>query len=88
MPEFSIVIPAFNAAKTLPQTLDSIRRQTVTDWQAWIVDDGSTDQTAEIAQRAQQADPRFKACFNTGKGPSDAWNGHERGFWTTRCLSC
>ncbi|KCV83305.1 glycosyl transferase family protein [Actibacterium atlanticum] len=74
MPEFSIVIPAFNAAKTLPQTLDSIRRQTVTDWQAWIVDDGSTDQTAEIAQRAQQADPRFKACVNTGKGPSDARN--------------
>lgn len=74
MPEFTIVIPAFNAAKTLPQTLDSIRAQTVADWQALIVDDGSTDTTVEIAQRAQLADPRFKASFNTGKGPSDARN--------------
>ncbi|GGE62442.1 glycosyltransferase family 2 protein [Actibacterium pelagium] len=74
MPKFTIVIPIYNAADTLPQTLDSIRAQTFTDWQALLVDDGSTDESFELAYQAELADPRFKACCNNGKGPSDARN--------------
>jgi glycosyltransferase involved in cell wall biosynthesis len=74
MPKFTIVIPAFNAANTLPQTLESLRSQTCTDWQALIVDDQSTDETFELAFQAGLNDPRFKVCLSNGKGPSDARN--------------
>ena len=43
--KFSIVIPCFNAAKTIGQTLDSLRAQTHATWEAICVDDGSTDAT-------------------------------------------
>ena len=46
----SVVIPAHNAADTLAATLDSLLAQTRGDWQAIIVDDGSTDATRRIAE--------------------------------------
>lgn len=39
----SVIIPFYNAGRFLPQTLDSLRAQTYTDWDLVIVDDGSTD---------------------------------------------
>lgn len=51
MPKASIIVPAFNVAATLPQTLESLLAQTYTDREILIVDDGSTDATAEIAAR-------------------------------------
>lgn len=74
MPEFSIIIPCFNAANTLAETLDSIRAQTCTSWEAICVDDGSTDLTREILRDAVAADPRIKLAFNVAKGPSAARN--------------
>jgi len=59
-PAITIVIPARNAAATLAETLDSVARQTRTDWVAHIVDDASTDATAEIALAQCQRDPRFR----------------------------
>ncbi len=43
-----VIIPAFNAARYLPFALESVRTQTFDDWQIMLVDDGSTDNTAEI----------------------------------------
>ncbi|TAD77191.1 MAG: glycosyltransferase family 2 protein [Oscillatoriales cyanobacterium] len=67
MPTVSVIIPAYNAAATLPTTLASLRSQTWTDWEAIVVDDGSTDSTAAIAQ--QLADPRIQVlcCANGGQ---------------------
>jgi glycosyltransferase involved in cell wall biosynthesis len=48
----SVVIPAWNAAATIAETLESIARQTVPPGEVILVDDGSTDATAEVAQRA------------------------------------
>lgn len=48
----SVVIPAWNAAASLPGTLASLRAQTFTAWEAIVVDDGSTDATAEVASAA------------------------------------
>lgn len=57
-PEVSILLPVFNAAGTLPVCLESIRRQTLTNWECILLDDGSTDGSTEIATMAT-ADPRF-----------------------------
>ena len=48
MATVGVIVPAFNAAKTLPIALESVASQTFDDWQILLVDDGSTDNTAEV----------------------------------------
>ena len=73
-PQFSIIIPCFNAAATLPDTLASLQAQTLTDWEALLVDDGSSDATPAIIAEAALADPRLRLLRNPRKGPSAARN--------------
>ena len=44
----SIIIPAYNVADFLPKCLDSILAQTYENWEAILIDDGSTDRSGEI----------------------------------------
>jgi len=64
----SILLPARNVAATLPACLASIGRQTLTDWECVIVDDGSDDDTAAIAAAAAHADDRFRIHATRGLG--------------------
>ena len=48
MATVNIIIPAFNAARFLPFSLESVVSQTLDDWQILLMDDGSTDNTAEV----------------------------------------
>jgi glycosyltransferase involved in cell wall biosynthesis len=48
MATVDIIIPAFNAARFLPFSLESVVSQTFDDWRILLVDDGSTDNTAEV----------------------------------------
>ena len=48
MATVDVIIPAFNAAKYLPVALESVFSQTFDDWQILLVDDGSTDNTADV----------------------------------------
>jgi len=50
MPKVSIIIPTYNSAAFLPETLNSIFEQTFKDYEVIIVDDGSTDNTKKILQ--------------------------------------
>ena len=74
MTRFSIIIPCYNAAETLPETLRSIRAQSLRDWEAICVDDGSDDKTRDIIAAAHATDPRIKLVANPRKGPSAARN--------------
>lgn len=65
-PRTSFVIPAFNAAGTLAHTLDSVQAQSDGDWQALIVDDGSTDGTPALMAAYAQRDARFIALQGRG----------------------
>lgn len=56
----SILLPAWNAATTLPGCLRSVARQTFTDWECIVVDDGSTDDTLALARDAARRDPRIR----------------------------
>ena len=73
-PLVSVIVPAFNAAATLPETLDSLGRQTLCEWEAVVVDDGSSDATADIALRRGQKDPRVRVMRQENSGASAARN--------------
>jgi glycosyltransferase involved in cell wall biosynthesis len=51
MPKLSIIIPTYNNARYLDETLESIYRQTFQDYEIIVVDDGSTDNTQEVLVR-------------------------------------
>ncbi|MBE8952221.1 MAG: glycosyltransferase family 2 protein [Quinella sp. 1Q7] len=50
IPLVSVVIPMFNSAKFIPQTLESLLYQTMTDFEVVVVDDGSTDNSVEVVE--------------------------------------
>ena len=54
MPRVSIILPASNACSTIGETIQSLSVQTYRDFEVLLVDDASTDQTAEVAQRYSQ----------------------------------
>lgn len=70
----SIIIPARNSEQTLAATLDSLIAQTDPAWEALIVDDGSTDGTADIIGTYSNRDPRFKVLVGPAIGASAARN--------------
>src|SRR6185436_16193158 len=70
----SVVVPARNAAKTIHETLHSISRQTYRALEIIVVDDGSTDETAAIAQRHSLDDPRFRVISKPNGGVASARN--------------
>lgn len=61
IPQIAIIIPVYNRATLLPETLDSIIAQTFTDWECILVDDLSSDNSFEIMEEYQQKDKRIKA---------------------------
>ena len=73
-PRTSVVIPAGNAGKTLAETLDSLLAQGDPDWEALIIDDGSTDETADVIKSYTQRDGRLVGLAGAGAGASAARN--------------
>ena len=73
-PTVGIVVPAFNAARFLPETLMSVRAQEYDDFLCCIVDDGSTDDTARIAAHFCDLDDRFSTVSIPNGGQSAANN--------------
>lgn len=59
-PLVSIIIPTYNRANLISETLNSIIAQTYQNWECIIVDDGSTDNTKQILQRFIDSDSRFQ----------------------------
>lgn len=59
-PQVSIVMPAYNAARHLEDTLASVLWQTFTDWELLVVDDCSSDDTRVLVERHQRADARVR----------------------------
>ena len=73
MPTVSVVIPAYNSARFIAQTLGSVIAQSFADFEILVVDDGSTDDTAAIAGRVsprvnviRQSNGGIAAARNTG----------------------
>ena len=73
-PIFSVIVPCWNAAATLEDTLASLFNQTFSDWEAILVNDGSVDGTGDILASWTARDPRFHAFDLPNGGPSRARN--------------
>jgi len=71
-PKVSVILPAYNTETTVARAINSIREQTFPDWELIIADDGSTDQTAEIAAQAARDDRRIRLhrCPHRGLVPT------------------
>lgn len=72
--KFSIIIPAYNAEQTLEKCLRSVQRQSYTDFEAIIVDDGSIDGTALIGKTFARTDMRFRYIYHENQGVSATRN--------------
>lgn len=59
-PRVSVLIPAWNAAETLPEALETVCAQTFTNFEIVAVDDGSDDETGRILERFAALDPRIR----------------------------
>lgn len=59
-PTFAIVIPVYNEENGLRESLESVLKQTFTDWVCYIMNDCSSDKTHEICLEFVDKDPRFK----------------------------
>lgn len=70
----SVIVPAYNYARFLPEALESVRAQTYPDWECIVVDDGSTDETASVLRAAATNDSRVRYVSQTNRGPSAARN--------------
>ncbi|MHA6603175.1 glycosyltransferase family 2 protein [Aerococcus urinae] len=70
----SIIIPIYNVEKYLIECLESVRRQTLTDFEVIMVNDGSTDASPVIADNYCQRDERFKLFHQENQGQSAARN--------------
>lgn len=73
-PTLSIVVPCYKQADYLPDTLDSVLHQTFQDWECIVVNDGSPDNTSEVAARYVKLDSRFKLIESENRGLSGARN--------------
>jgi GT2 family glycosyltransferase len=70
----SVVIPTYNRAYCLPTALGSLQKQTYTDWEALVIDDGSKDNTEATVKALAEADPRIRYHRRQNGGVSAARN--------------
>jgi glycosyltransferase involved in cell wall biosynthesis len=70
----SIIVPCFNQAQFLPEALQSVLEQAYENWECIIVNDGSPDNTHEVAQEWLAKDTRFKYIQKENGGLSSARN--------------
>jgi glycosyltransferase involved in cell wall biosynthesis len=70
----SVIVPCYNYGRFLKECLDSVLLQTFRDWECIIVDNGSTDNTQEVAKSFTDQDERFRYVHTEQKGVSFARN--------------
>lgn len=70
----SVIIPAWGCEKYIGATLRSLQNQTYVDWEAIVVDDGSTDRVAEIVKKIAVDDSRIKFFHTENHGVAAARN--------------
>lgn len=73
-PLVSVVVPCFNYGHLLRESLDSVRGQSLRDWECIVVDDGSTDDTSAVAGSYVAQDARFVCLRQENGGLSAARN--------------
>jgi glycosyltransferase involved in cell wall biosynthesis len=73
-PLFSILVPTYNQAEFLPDALESLRVQSFSNWEAIVVNDGSTDDTKNVLERFAMFDKRIRIFHKENGGVATALN--------------
>lgn len=73
-PVISIIMPVYNTGEILNKTVDSIRKQTFTDFELIIIDDGSKEETARLCDSFSAQDARIKVVHKKNAGTCAARN--------------
>lgn len=84
IPRLSVIIPVYNREYCIAEAIDSVRRQTFSDWELILVDDGSTDKSGAICDSYRIRDSRIKVIHTENFGVSHARNvglDHAEGEW-------
>ena len=68
----SVIIPAYNQATFIPKAVASLQAQTLESWECLVVDDGSTDNTAEIVANLALHEPRVRLLQKQNGGSASA----------------
>lgn len=87
-PEFSIIVAIYNSERFLAETLRSFQNQSLKNFEVVMVNDGSTDGSAGIAERFCREDARFRLFSTSNQGISAARNlavQHARAPWIAVC---
>ncbi len=74
MAPIGIVVTTFNTSRYLAETIQSVLAQTLTDWALVVVDDGSQDGSADLAERLLRAESRARVVRTTNQGVAHARN--------------
>jgi len=74
MPSVSIIVPLYNAEKTLGRCVNSILNQTYRDFELLLLDDGSTDASGDICDAYAEMDMRVRVLHKENSGVSDTRN--------------
>ena len=72
--KFSIIIPVYNVEKYITKCIESVKAQTLTDFECLIINDGTKDNSVEIANKVINGDDRFVIHHKVNGGLSDARN--------------
>lgn len=71
-PKVSVIIPCYNQAKFLPHTVAALQAQTLREWESLVIDDGSTDNTAEVVTNIALHEPRVRLLQKLNGGSASA----------------
>lgn len=74
MAEVSVIVPVYNAEKTLSRSVESVLAQTKLDWELWLVNDGSSDGSLALCREYEAADPRIHVIDKPNGGVGSARN--------------
>jgi glycosyltransferase involved in cell wall biosynthesis len=83
-PFFSIIIPSYNRAALIIETLNSVCSQTFQNWECIVVDDGSTDTTRDVIEALSIQDDRIRYIYQDNAERSNARNNgirNAKGEW-------
>ncbi len=72
--QVSIIVPAYNVSNYIGVCVDSIRRQSFSNWELLIIDDGSTDNSLDICQEYSEVDSRIRVFHQHNSGQGTARN--------------
>jgi CDP-glycerol glycerophosphotransferase len=73
-PDLTVVVPVYNVEDFIEETLNSLLSQTLRNWEAIVIDDGSTDRSSSIVDRFRSADNRIKVIHQSNRGLGAARN--------------